>query len=156
MLKKYLMPFIKECKNTFINSGEISLISGRPYITDPGLIHQGDVSTIIEISGDVTGAVALSMNTASALKLADMIAGASHSEVDNEVIEVMSEMVNIFAGQAKKHFEKIAALSISLPITVVNGTFSKPFYSENRYIAIPFSLLDDAELILSISISESG
>jgi CheY-specific phosphatase CheX len=157
MLKEYLMPFVKECKNMlidFINIEETRIVIGRPYITEPGVIHQGDIATIIELSGDITGAVAISMNTSSALKLADIVTGSSHGEVNNEIMEVMSELVNIFTGQAKKHFEKIAALFISLPVTVVNGTFSKPFYSENRYIAIPFLLLENAELILSISISD--
>jgi chemotaxis protein CheX len=156
MLKEYIMPFVKECEEVFINTGDIKITAGRPYVTDIRLINQGDISTIIELSGDVAGAIAMSMNKASAIKLADVVTGSSHSEADNEVIEVVSELVNIFAGQAKRHFEKIAALFISLPIVVVDETFSQPFYSESRYIAIPFAFLEDSEFILTINISDEA
>ncbi|MDR1219336.1 MAG: chemotaxis protein CheX [Treponema sp.] len=156
MLKEYITPFVKECEETFLNTMDIKITAGRPYVTEVCLINQGDVSTIIEFSGDVAGAIAMSMNKASALKLADMLIGSPHGEVNNEVIEVVSELVNIFTGQAKKHFEKVAALFISLPIVVVDGRFSKPFYSESRYIAIPFSFMEDSEFILTISISDEA
>ncbi|MDR0557484.1 MAG: chemotaxis protein CheX [Treponema sp.] len=153
MLKEYIMPFVKECESTFLTTMNIKITAGRPYVTEIRLINQGDISTIIEFSGDVTGATALSMDKSSALKLADMLIGSPHDEVNNEVLEVISELTNIFAGQAKKHFEKIAALFISLPVVVVDGKFSKPFYSESRYIAIPFSFMEDFEFILTIYIS---
>ncbi|MDR0707500.1 MAG: chemotaxis protein CheX [Treponema sp.] len=156
MLKEYIMPFVKECEETFVNTGDIKITAGRPYVTEVCLINQGDVSTIIEFSGDVAGAIAISMDKSSALKLADIVTGSSHSEMDDEVVEVVSELVNIFTGQAKRHFEKIAALFISLPIAVVNGKFSRPFYSESRYIAIPFAFLEDSEFILTISINDEA
>ncbi|MDR2447431.1 MAG: chemotaxis protein CheX [Treponema sp.] len=156
MLKEYIMPFVKECEETVVNTGGIKITAGRPYVTETCLINQGDISTIIEVSGDVTGAVAISMNKSSALKLADRVTGSSHREMNDEVVEVVSELVNIFTGQAKKHFEKIAALFISLPIAVVNGRFSRPFYSESRYIAIPFAFLEDSEFILTININEEA
>ncbi|MDR0376099.1 MAG: chemotaxis protein CheX [Treponema sp.] len=154
MLKEYIMPFVKECEETFITTGDINITAGRPYVTEVRSINQGDVSTIIEFSGDITGAIAISMDKASAIKMADRVTGAAHIEVNNEVVEVVSELVNIFTGQAKRHFEKIAALFISLPIAVVDGVFSQPFYSESRYIAIPFFFLENSEFILTISISD--
>jgi CheY-specific phosphatase CheX len=154
MLKEHITPFVKECEEMFINTGGIKITPGRPYVTDVCLINQGDISTIIEFSGDVTGATAMSMNKASAIKLADVVTGSPHGEMNNEVLEVLSELINIFTGQAKRHFEKVAALFISLPIVVVDGQFSKPFYSDSRYIAIPFAFMEDFEFILTINISD--
>ncbi|MDR0784740.1 MAG: chemotaxis protein CheX [Treponema sp.] len=153
MIKENVYPFIEEFESAVLNISGWKLTPGRPYVTEIGELDQGDVASIIEISGDVQGAVAVSMSEGPAVKFADAVTKTTHNGVDNEVEEVVAEVVNIFVGQAKRRFEKIAAMSISLPIFVRNGKFSRPLSDNNtRYICIPYRFNEELEFVLSIAI----
>jgi chemotaxis protein CheX len=145
------MPFVQECAAAFKSMGGIEISAGRPYVTERGGISQGDISSVIELSGGVKGAVAISLNQVAAIKLADTVTGSSREGLDDETAEVISEVVNVFAGQAKKHFEKITELLISLP-TELRGDQMFPAGKEAWYIGIPFKRGEEDFLILSIAI----
>ncbi|MDR0644769.1 MAG: chemotaxis protein CheX [Treponema sp.] len=153
MVKENVYPFIVEFESAVLNISGWKLTAGRPYVTEIGALDQGDVTSIVEISGDIQGAVAISINEGSAIEFADIVTGTTHDRMDNEVEEVIAELVNIFAGQAKKHFEKVAAVSISLPISMHNREFSRPLSDNNlRYICIPYQFNGESKFVLSIAI----
>jgi chemotaxis protein CheX len=159
MTEQYVMPFVQECAAAFKNMGGIELSAGRPYVTERGGISQGDISSVIELSGGVTGAVAISLNQDAAIKLADTVTGLPHTGLDDETAEVISELVNVFAGQAKKHFEKITELLLSLPTELRNKQMFLPGKEvgtgsgkQARYIGVPFNRGEEDFLILSITI----
>jgi CheY-specific phosphatase CheX len=153
MVKENVYPFIEEFESSVLNISGWKLTAGRPYVTEIGELKQGSIASIIEISGDVQGTIAVSMNERSAIEFADVVMSATHDAVDEEVEEVLAEVVNIFVGQAKKHFEKIAAIGISLPISMRNGEFSRPLSNNDmRYICIPYQFDGKPEFVLSIAI----
>jgi chemotaxis protein CheX len=149
------MPFVQECEVALKSMGGIEISAGRPYVTEKGGICQGDISSVIGFSGGVKGAVAISLNQDVAIKLADIVMKSPHEGLDGEVAEVISEVVNVFAGQAKKHFEKVAELLISLPTELRSNQMfphGKEVAKEARYIGIPFKWGEEDFLVLSIAI----
>ncbi|MDR1466374.1 MAG: chemotaxis protein CheX [Treponema sp.] len=153
MVKENVYPFIEEFESAVLNISGWELSAGRPYITEIGGLEQKGIASLIEISGDIQGTVAVSMSEKAAIEFADAVMNTTHDTVDDEVEETIAEVVNIFAGQAKKHFEKIAAISISLPISMRNGEFSRPLSNNNmRYICIPYQFNGKPEFVLSIAI----
>jgi CheY-specific phosphatase CheX len=153
MVKENVYPFIEEFESTVLNMSGWKLTAGRPYITEIGELKQGDIASVIEISGELQGTIAVSMTEKPAVEFADIVMNTTHDSMDTEVEEVLAEIVNIFVGQAKRHFEKIAAISISLPISVRNGEFSRPLSINNmRYICVPYQFNGELKFVLSIAI----
>ncbi|MDR1216462.1 MAG: chemotaxis protein CheX [Treponema sp.] len=153
MVKENVYPFIEEFESTVLNMSGWELMAGRPYITEIGELKQGDIASVIEISGELQGTIAVSMTEKPAIEFADVVMDTPHDSMDTEVEEVLAEIVNIFAGQAKRHFEKIAAISISLPISVRNGEFSRPLSINNmRYVCVPYQFNGELKFVLSIAV----
>ncbi|MDR0410894.1 MAG: chemotaxis protein CheX [Treponema sp.] len=153
MIKENVYPFIEEFESTILNISGWKLTAERPYVTGIGELNQGDTASIIELSGDIQGTIAVSMNEGPAIEFADIVTKTTHNGVNSEVEDVIAEVVNIFVGQTKKHFEKIAAIDISLPISIRNGEFSRPLSDNNmRYICIPYQFNGKPKFVLSIAL----
>lgn len=152
MLEEYISPFLEEFEASMLNMCGQVVVHERPYVSEIGAISQGDLSALIEISGDITATVAVSVDKDAAIALADILMGTAHSEIDKDAAETVAEIANIFAGLAKKHFEKVGALNISLPIIIQYGKASAPINNENlRYICVPYHFMDNKTIILSIA-----
>lgn len=98
-----------------------------------------DISGTIGLTGDLLGTVSLSYNSESALKTLSAFMYTEITELDNDSMDAIGELVNIIAGYAKKFIEDYD-VTISLP-TVIKGkglivkepsdvfSFSVPFTS---------------------------
>jgi chemotaxis protein CheX len=154
MQKEYVYPFIEEFEAAVLSLSGGKVLAGRPYVSEVGAVDQGNLAAIIELSGEVQGAVAVSMNEGAAIDFADALLGTKHTSADDEVGEVIEELVNVFAGGAKKHFEKVAALNISLPIFARRGTFTQELRDNTlRYICVPYFMNEVPAFVLSVGLS---
>lgn len=152
MIEEYIYPFLEEFEASMLNMCGQAVVRERPYVSEIGGVSQGDLAALIEFLGEITGTVAVSMDKEAAIALADIIVGEGHSEIDQDAEETAAEIVNVFAGLAKQHFEKVGEVSISLPITIRNGESSSPVSNENlRYICIPYTFMENKFIIVSIA-----
>ncbi len=90
---------------------QYSLNKGR------GITH--DISGVIGITGDLIGSVSLSYPKESALKTLTAFIGVPITELDDDSMDAIGELVNIVAGYAQKFIEDFKT-SISLP-TIIKG-----------------------------------
>ena len=90
-----------------------------PHTINKGSGIAKDVSAVIGITGDILGAVSLSYTEDSALKTLTAFIGVPITEMDNDSLDAVGELVNIVAGYAKQ-FICDYKTSISLP-TVIAG-----------------------------------
>lgn len=96
------------------------------------------LTSIIGISGQVHGVVALRFPPQTALLLAGRLLGTTFTELNDEVIDAVAEMVNMVAGNAKAKFDHDPPLQLGLP-TVVEGQGYRLKYPTGAFwLEVPF------------------
>jgi chemotaxis protein CheX len=155
-MEKYVQPFIDVSKNVFKEFIGSDLTAGRPYFMDVNAATDWDISAIIGLTGEARGAVVISMKKELAMKLTDTLTGSLHTDLDDEVVDAVGEIVNIIAGNVKKNLEDAFRLVISLP-TIVRGqehTIKWP-NGQARIICIPFTIFENDAFNLSVAIESA-
>ena len=149
VLEMYVTPFVTTTLNTFKNFVGFELIAGHPHFSGRTMEFDQDISAIIGLSGDIRGAVVISMKKEFALKIADTLVGTPHTEIDDDVVDSIGEIVNIIAGNVKNEVDGGEKIVISLP-TVIKGkdhSFAWPG-KHTRILCISFKYGDDCFNIL--------
>ena len=116
---RFINPFIMAIKNVFSTMVRTEVTVGKPQVRTAEL-RSADVSGVIGLSGDATGAVVLSFPRVVACKVASMFAGAELTPEDEDFADAIGELANMIAGNAKKDFGGVA-VTISLPSVIVGA-----------------------------------
>ena len=121
MQVKYVNPFLKASLNLFKDHLGLSITGAKPYLNkDPQQL--GQVSGIIGLAGETTGAVVLSFSRETAIKVVSAFEGRTYAALGSEVIDGVGEMINIIAGNAKKDLVEFR-VEISLPGVITGDTY---------------------------------
>ena len=144
-MEQYIQPFIKVCEAVFNDFCQTEIKAGRVFFVAKDEYETNwDISGIIGLSGEASGAVAISLKDLTAFKVTSMLTGSAHSSIDADVTDAVGEIINIIAGNVKKHFEEELRIRISLPTIVKGKAHSIVWPSEKtRIICIPFSIFGD-------------
>jgi len=155
-VEKYIQPFVDVCESVFREFIGAELITERPFFADKNDPHDWDISAVIGLTGEARGAVVISMKKPLALKLTNVLTGAEHEDLDDEVIDAIGEIINIIAGNAKRGLEESFRLVISLP-TIVRGKKHTIMWpnEQARIICIPFKIFETESFCLSVAIESS-
>jgi len=153
-MEQYLQPFIKVCETVFqdfckteVKVGRVFFVAKDEHETD------WDISGVIGLSGEVGGAVAISLKEATALQVTTLLTGVKHKAIDDDVTDAVGEIINIIAGNVKKHFEDNLRIKISLPTIIKGKAHAIVWPSEKtRIISIPFSIFSNQEICLSVAV----
>jgi chemotaxis protein CheX len=140
MKAKFINPFLEASMHLFHEYLGITVRSLNPFVrADPHTLDE--VSGIIGLAGETTGAVVLSFSRQTAMNVVSVFAKKTYTALTNEVLDGVGELVNIIAGNAKQDLAEFR-ISISLPGVVV-GAGTRIHWPEGvPVIAIPF----DSEL----------
>ncbi len=157
MMEKYIQPFVDVCESVFRDFLGSELTTERPHFADRNDPHDWDISAVIGLTGEARGAVVISMQKHLALKLTGVLTGSEHSDLDDEVVDAIGEIINIIAGNAKRGLEESFRLVISLP-TIVRGTKHTIMWptEQARIICIPFRIFESDSFCLSVAIEAAG
>ena len=153
-MEQYIQPFIKVCENVFHDFCQTEVVPGRVFfITKDEYESNWDISGIIGLSGEVSGAVAISMKDKTAFSVTKTLTGKEHTSFDADVTDAVGEIVNIIAGNVKKHFEEELRIKISLP-SIVKGKAHEIIWpsEKTRIICIPFTIFTEEEMCLSVAV----
>jgi len=131
---RYINPFLTAVKDVFETMIDVSFIVGKPCLKKDG-IPSHEVSSIIGISGEVTGSVVINLSEKTALQLASALLGEQLSKLDEDCVDAIGEIANMVAGSAKNGFP-VANTSLSVP-TVVIGKHEVNYPSSIPIISIP-------------------
>jgi chemotaxis protein CheX len=119
METRYIQPFIDATLTVFNNLFEISPVVQTPYLLLDKEEFKWDLSALIGIAGEVRGVVALSFREFFSTMITSKIMEKEVKEINEDVIDTFSEIVNIVARNAKKGLEEFR-LVVSLP-SIVKG-----------------------------------
>jgi chemotaxis protein CheX len=127
----YIVPFVKAVENVFATMVQIQVKVGKPTLTQTNK-PQYDVSGIIGMSGDVTGAVVLSLPVETSERLVALFTGMDLSHEHEDFADAIGELVNMVAGNAKADFVD-RKVNISCP-SVVIGSGHRVFQQKQQPI----------------------
>jgi len=156
-MEKYIQPFIKVCETVFREFCQTEVTPRRVFFESKDEYEANwDISGIIGLSGEVIGAVAISMKGKTAFKITTILTDTEHTTLDADVTDAVGEIINIIAGNVKKDFEEELRIKISLPSIVKGESHSIVWPSEKtRIICIPFTVFTNQEFCLSVAMDLS-
>ena len=152
---QYIKPFAQVCMKVFKQFVKLQLTVERPYIFNGNNVGDWDIFAVIGFSGEVRGSFAITMKKNVAFKLTNIITGKTYTEIDEDVIDAIGEIVNIIAGNVKVGFENAFNLEISLPLVVKGEGHSISWIMNTATVfCVPFKIFENDELVLSISLEK--
>jgi chemotaxis protein CheX len=96
------------------------------------------ITSLVQISGRADGFVAMCFPAETALDLARRFLGSAAKELNEEVIDAISELVNMVAGSAKSKFNLDPPPTLAIP-TVAQGRNHREHYPEQaKWLEVPF------------------
>lgn len=153
MQVKYIQPFVNATIRVFKEFLNADITAGQPFIFNHNENkYCYDISGIIGIAGHTLGIVVVSFPKMVALDLASRITGEKIKIFDDTVIDLVGEIVNIIAGNAKKGLEQYQ-LVISLPSIVKGVNHQITGVSGVPMIGIPFSAIK-GDIYLFVSLKD--
>jgi chemotaxis protein CheX len=133
----YITPFMISTADVFSTMLQLPVTPGSPSIRgeDTG---DNDVSAVIGISGEVTGAAILRFPMESAKRVVSMFIGEEVDENNADFSDALGELANMVTGNAKSKFTG-KDVSISCPSIVVGKGHTVRQRTDVPTIAIPFT-----------------
>lgn len=152
MKAEYINPFLDASMNLFKTHLMFSIKNKTPYVNQDSQ-NLNEISAIIGLAGDIMGAVVLSFTRDTALAMATRFSGQKHSAVSKEVLDVIGELVNIIAGNAKKDLTDFR-IEISLPGVITGNKYKINWPHGVPVITIPFES-DAGEFTVNVSFKQA-
>jgi chemotaxis protein CheX len=114
----WMRPFPLAAQHIFVTMLGSPCVPGQPQSKRAGH-RMHDVTSIIGLSGFVTGSIAFSVTRDGAMAILQRMTGIEATEIDELVCDCVGEMANMIAGRAKVELAPFA-LTLGLP-QVING-----------------------------------
>ena len=146
----YINPFITAVKKLFSTMIDVPFKLGKPSLKK-GNVPEYEISSIIGLSGNVTGCVVINLSKEIALQLVSALIGDEVTELDDDCTDAIGEIANIIAGNAKTDFPTDKT-TISVPSVVV-GKHKVSYPSGLPIIAIP-CITDKGELVIEVALKK--
>lgn len=147
MKVELINPFVSATVHVFKTMFSTELKRGQVYLRKPDQSH-GGVSGVIGLSGQALGTAAVIVSDDTAIKITERFLGMEITEVNEDVVDCIGEVINMVAGNAKAQMEQYN-LSISLPSIVRGKDHIIEFPSNVTPICIPFTS-DIGDLMVQI------
>jgi chemotaxis protein CheX len=97
------------------------------------------ITSLVGLSGQISGVVALRFPPATALSVANRLLGSEIGQVNDEVVDVISELVNMVAGSAKAKFDFDPPLELGLPTVVEGAGYKLKYPSKSVWLEVGFA-----------------
>ena len=148
----YIKPFVLAAKNLFETMIEVPFKLGKPTLKTGSQVPPHEISSIIGLSGHVTGSVVISLSHDVAFLLVSALVGFEVTELDDDCIDAIGEICNMIAGNAKTDFPS-ENNAISTPSVVV-GKHKVSYPKGIPIITIP-CITDGGEMFIEIALKEN-
>ncbi len=153
MKAEYINPFVKSTFNVFNTMLGMSPIKKELYIKKNKL-SKHEISGFIGLAGKINGFVTLSFSEDIAFLITETFLGMKKTEIDDEVVDVVGEMINMIAGGAKKEFvEAGKPFKISIPSIITGKGHMLGVSAKYPCFGVAFEL-DGKEFDLEVAVSE--
>ncbi len=148
----YIKPFVLAVKRVFETMITVPFSLGKPTLKKGNEVPH-EISSIIGLSGNVSGSVVISLTHEVAFQLVSHLIGEEVDEIDEVCTDAIGEIANMIAGNAKTDFPT-EDNSISVPSVVV-GKHKVSYPSGIPIITIPCST-DKGGIVIDIALKAKG
>ena len=145
----YIKPFVVAAKKVFETMIDVPFSLGKPMLKTGSQVPPHEISSIIGLSGSVSGSVVISLSPAVAFLLVSALLGDEVSELDDDCIDAIGEICNMIAGNAKTDFPS-SNNAISTPSVVV-GKHKVSYPTGLPIITIP-CITEKGEMFIEIAL----
>jgi chemotaxis protein CheX len=145
----YIKQFVVAAKNIFDTMIEVPFKLGKPALKKGSEVPPHEISSIIGVSGNVSGSVVISLTHEIAYQLVSALIGETVTEMDDVCTDAIGEIANMIAGNAKTEFPTNDN-SISVPSVVV-GKHKVSYPTGVPVITIP-CILDKGEMFIEVAL----
>jgi chemotaxis protein CheX len=118
LVEFWMLPFPAAAEHVFPTMLDSACVAGTPERKSAGH-RMHDVTSVIGLSGFVTGSIAFSVTREASMAILERMTGIQAAEVDELVCDCVGEMANMIAGRAKIELAPFE-LALGLP-QVING-----------------------------------
>jgi chemotaxis protein CheX len=133
----YINPFIEAVDNVFT-----TMLSLQPKRNGVKVSHEQSttptITSLVGLSGQVSGVVALRFPPDTARALASRMLGTEIASESEEVTDAVSELVNMVAGAAKAKFDFDPPLELGLPTVVDGAGYKLKYPSKSVWLEVAF------------------
>ncbi len=116
---RYITPFMTSIQTVLGTMLQLAVEVGEPRVKS-GDDPAHDISGVIGVSGEVAGAVVLSMNLGTAASVVALFTGEAADPESEEFADAVGELVNMISGTAKSGFPR-GGVSMSCPSVIVGA-----------------------------------
>lgn len=114
-------------------------VSARKPYRKRNHVAKGEISCVINISGDLSGTVSLSFSKQCILNIVSSMFGEEMKELDDEIKDAVGEIANMIAGQATTKFTEYGKTVKAETATVIMGNTHDITHSPDLpVIALPY------------------
>lgn len=148
---QYIKPFVLAVKRVFETMIMVPFSLGKPVLKQGNEVPY-EISSIIGLSGSVSGCVVISLSEAVALDLVSVLIGEPVSQMNEDCIDAIGEIANMVAGNAKTDFPSNNN-SISVP-SVVIGRHKVSYPSGIPIVSIPCTV-EKGQMVVEVALKEN-
>ncbi len=153
---KLINPFLSSTRHAFAEMVHIPLSVGRPYLRsdDDRIYKLFQVSGVIDLSGPVTGKIAVSFSAPTSRAVAGAMLGSEVSELGEECYDAIRELTNVIAGGAKAMIASgDVPVSLGIPKAIPSQEMDYP--AGQPVLIIPFDTPAGRMLMQVMIVSKS-
>jgi len=151
---EYINPFVEAiCAVSEMMLGT-TLQRKQLRASSDGFKRAGETLTsIIGISGEASGVIALCFPKPTALQFAGRFLSMDIVEVTAEVTDALAELANMVGGSAKSKFNLNPPPELSLPTVIEGQDYKMRYPTKSAWIEVPFTS-DAGDFVMEISFSK--
>jgi chemotaxis protein CheX len=151
---EYINPFVAATLQALQVMAHSRPVRESPFVKNDS-VTQGDISGVMQFSGDAVGSVAVTFSFRLAAKIYSRMVGEEAAGEDEEVRDAVGEIANMVAGGAKAAFsEKGLFIRVAVPSVFAGPKHMIPHSGAGPYLVVPFRL-DDETFWLELSFTQA-
>ena len=117
---------------------EISCLEAYTEIKGPG--PSSGIIAVVGLAGTWVGTASISCDTSLACRISTAMMGTSYTEINEEVLDILSEIANMVIGNFKNTAELyLGPLGLSIPTVIYGFNFSARSPGKEKWIVVPFT-----------------
>jgi chemotaxis protein CheX len=131
-------------KDVFSTMLGMEVDGGEPYTETAAPGPSDGIIGLIGLAGAWVGTASICCNAAMGCRISSAMLGMEYSEVDDDVLDAVSEITNMIIGSFKNQAENfLGPLGLSIPTVIFGLNFSARTAGKEQWIVTPFTCGSD-------------
>lgn len=133
-------PFIHAVKHVLVSLASTEARTGKPFLKDASR-KQGDVSSVVSLSGASEGTIALTFSESCILEIVSQMFGEEIIDMNEVVKDAVGEILNIVSGYGRqKLLQEIGKnMTGGIPTVIMGGNDMIDHLVPHPVVVVPFN-----------------